>query len=105
VRDAFARFLDNFISKKPIPRSILHASDVDEGTYFSPEVLQKMNGDMDLRVRFRVATIHGRLFSQCKLSEQDKLYQSVSSSVTAEIDKYASRSLIFNEGYSKFHQF
>jgi len=99
-RDVFARFMDKYLSKDFSQSSWLLSEEVQLKTqgetiedYFPIPMLLGMNGDPDIRVRFRVATIHCRVFSLSEHAQLMTMYETITESLTKDIDKYVDSNL------------
>ncbi|KDR80743.1 hypothetical protein GALMADRAFT_241175 [Galerina marginata CBS 339.88] len=92
LRDAFARFLDRFLSEDPAQVSWIPPEEFEEVEDYQAllptSLLPKMNMDPDLRVRFRAAVLNARLFSLCQRIDQAPLdrYMLIKNSLTSEVD-------------------
>jgi ataxia telangiectasia mutated family protein len=95
VRDAIARFLDDYLSHDPSQGFWNSEQDLSQNTNPVPPdslpsaLLPLMAEDDDIRVRFRVASLNSRLFSIAQPVDVDPmvLYSSVLKHLTKNIDE------------------
>lgn len=101
VRDRWARFLDHYLSEDPTEHSWFPQDEEtsetleDYQTLLPSSLLQRMNADSDLRVRFRVSRISARLISLCRHVDKTPLevYMSIQKYLTGDVAKYVANLL------------
>ncbi|KAL0572797.1 Serine/threonine-protein kinase tel1, partial [Marasmius crinis-equi] len=89
VRDSLARLLEKYLAIDPRQEFWMAGEDCDQENLPS-SVIQKMNGDEDVRVRFRVAVISARLFEFAGTIGVDpmNLYGQVRGHYSTDIESY-----------------
>ncbi|PPQ98246.1 hypothetical protein CVT26_003417 [Gymnopilus dilepis] len=96
VRDRWARFLDHYLSEDPTEHSWFPQDEEtsetleDYQTLLPSSLLQRMNADSDLRVRFRVSRISARLISSCRHVDKTPLevYMSIQKYLTGDVANF-----------------
>ncbi|KAF8630142.1 hypothetical protein AX15_003095 [Amanita polypyramis BW_CC] len=97
TRDAFAVFLDEYLERDPgqLTWSITNENEDDEErnerlAELPTALLMIMNSDEDIRVRFRSATVVGRLFSAAKSVGHDPMliYGDLQKHFTKDLDNF-----------------
>ncbi|KAL0064377.1 Serine/threonine-protein kinase tel1 [Marasmius tenuissimus] len=89
IRDSLARLLEKCLASDPSQQFWRADKDCDRSSWPS-SVLQRMNGDEDVRVRFRAAVISARLFEfAARVGEAPMtLYGKIREYYSADIDSY-----------------
>jgi serine-protein kinase ATM len=92
VRDAIARFLDDYLSHDPAQSFLNAEQDLSQNTdpdSLPSALLPLMGEDEDIRVRFRVASLNARLLSVTQPFNVDLmvLYTSILGHMTIDTDK------------------
>lgn len=91
LRDAFSQFLDRYLSEDPAQGTWLYLDDriTEENceNFLPTSLLPKLNGDPDIRVRFRAAVSNTRLFYQAEPGDITP-YNHITDSLTKDVDMY-----------------